>query len=128
MKSHFTYVYLLKSKNGGTCLIDGGTKDSAPLIYDKLKDFNAWPVDRIIITHSHWDHTQGVGFLREKAAETGHSIEIMASEKALRITSSTPIRVRGFTFRPSPCTRMGFSPRANFIVRLAPFIFMSSGL
>ena len=76
-------VYLLKSKTGGTCLIDAGTKESAPLIYDSLKALDAWPVDRIIITHSHWDHTQGVEYLRDKAAETGHSIEVMASEKAL---------------------------------------------
>jgi len=76
-------VYLLKSKTGGTCLIDAGTKDSAPVIYNKLKELSAWPIDRLIITHSHWDHTQGIEFLREKASETGSTIEIMASEKAL---------------------------------------------
>ncbi len=76
-------VYLLKGKTGGTCLIDAGTRESAPLIYDRLKEFDAWPVDRIIITHSHWDYTQGVGFLREKASESEQSIEVMASEKAL---------------------------------------------
>jgi glyoxylase-like metal-dependent hydrolase (beta-lactamase superfamily II) len=76
-------VYLLKSKSGRTCLIDAGTKESARLIYERLKALDAWPLDRIIITHSHWDHTQGIGFLREKAAETGDTIEIMASEIAL---------------------------------------------
>ena len=76
-------VYLLKSKTGDTCLIDAGTKDSAPLIYNKLKELRAWPIERIIITHSHFDHTQGVEFLREKASETSHSIEVMASERAL---------------------------------------------
>ena len=54
-------------------MIDSGTKDSARVIYEKLKILEAWPVERVIITHSHWDHTQGLGFLREKAAETGHS-------------------------------------------------------
>ena len=69
-------VYLLKSQTGGTCLIDAGSKASAPLIYDKLKEFDALPVERIIITHSHWDHTQGVEFLREKASESGHFIAL----------------------------------------------------
>jgi len=80
-------VYLLKSQSGGTCLIDAGTKDSAPLIYNELKALSAWPVDRLIITHSHWDHTQGIEFLREKASETGDTVEIMASEKALPFLS-----------------------------------------
>lgn len=30
-------VYLLKSSDGRTCLIDSGTKDSAKVIYEKLK-------------------------------------------------------------------------------------------
>jgi glyoxylase-like metal-dependent hydrolase (beta-lactamase superfamily II) len=75
-------VYLLKSSDGGTCLIDSGTKDSARVIYEKLKILEAWPAERVIITHSHWDHTQGLGFLRKKAAETGHIPEVFASEKA----------------------------------------------
>ena len=76
-------VYLLKSRDGKTCLIDAGTKDSVSVIYDRLQQWNVWPLDMIILTHSHWDHTQGAEFLREKAAETGHSIEVMASEKAI---------------------------------------------
>ena len=76
-------VYLLKSKDGGTCLIDAGTKDSARVIHEKLKALDAWPVDKIVFTHSHWDHTQGIGFLRAKAAETGYSPEVFASEKAM---------------------------------------------
>ncbi|MBI4766218.1 MAG: MBL fold metallo-hydrolase [Deltaproteobacteria bacterium] len=75
-------VYLLKSRDGGTCLIDAGTKDSAKIIYEKLITLDAWPLKRIIITHSHWDHTQGIGFLREKAAETESPLEVFASEKA----------------------------------------------
>ena len=34
-------VYLLKSQTGGTCLIDAGTKESAPLIYNSLKELAA---------------------------------------------------------------------------------------
>jgi len=76
-------VYLLKSNSGQSCLIDAGTKESVAVIYEKLKQWDSWPVDKVIITHSHWDHSQGVPFLREKAAEQGHDIEVMASEKAI---------------------------------------------
>ena len=76
-------VYLLKSKDGGTCLIDAGTKDSARVIHEKLKGLDAWPPDRIIFTHSHWDHTQGIEYLRSKAAETGETLQVFASEKAM---------------------------------------------
>jgi glyoxylase-like metal-dependent hydrolase (beta-lactamase superfamily II) len=76
-------VYLLKSQDGKSCLIDAGTKYSAPIIYERLKELGGWPVDMIIITHSHWDHSQGTGFFREKAAKAGHSIEVAASEKAI---------------------------------------------
>lgn len=76
-------VYLLKSMDGGTCLIDAGTKDSVKVIYEKLKSLDAWPVDKVILTHSHWDHTQGIGFLRDKAAEDDKALDVFASEKAM---------------------------------------------
>jgi glyoxylase-like metal-dependent hydrolase (beta-lactamase superfamily II) len=63
-------------------LIDAGTKDSAKVIYEKLISFDAWPVDKIILTHSHWDHTQGIGYLRQKSSEAGFNPEVFASEKA----------------------------------------------
>ena len=31
-------VYLLKSQDGKNCLIDAGTKYSAPIIYERLKE------------------------------------------------------------------------------------------
>jgi glyoxylase-like metal-dependent hydrolase (beta-lactamase superfamily II) len=76
-------VYLLKGKDGGTCLIDAGTRDSAKVIYEKLKTLDAWPPDRIILTHSHWDHTQGTEYLRGKAREGGNILQVFASEKAI---------------------------------------------
>jgi glyoxylase-like metal-dependent hydrolase (beta-lactamase superfamily II) len=76
-------MYLLKSSDGGTCLIDAGTKSSASVIYETLKTLDAWPPDKIILTHSHWDHTQGLVYLRKKAAETGDALNVFASEKAM---------------------------------------------
>ena len=49
-----------------------------------LKRIEAWPLEKLILTHSHWDHTQGVIYFRKKVEEEGISpIEIFASEKAI---------------------------------------------
>ncbi|MCG2753103.1 MAG: MBL fold metallo-hydrolase [Desulfobacteraceae bacterium] len=63
-------------------MIDAGTKDSARVIVEKLKTLEAWPVEKIIFTHSHWDHTQGIGVIREKADEINKTPMVFASEKA----------------------------------------------
>ncbi len=75
-------VFLIQGKvgkEGQKILIDAGTKDAAVNIYNKVKKLGAWPVDSIILTHSHFDHSQGVVFLRNKASEVGHNIKIFAS-------------------------------------------------
>ena len=77
-------AYLIKTKDGKKCLINPGSRSGARSIYKELKSLDAWPLDFIIITHSHWDHTQGVIFFREKTAEEQISpIKVLASEKAI---------------------------------------------
>ncbi|MHA1996220.1 MAG: MBL fold metallo-hydrolase [Candidatus Hodarchaeales archaeon] len=74
-------VYLIES--GKTCLIDGGTSAGAPRIIKELRRLDAFPPDYIVLTHSHWDHCQGVPLLREKATKEQKSIEVFASEAAI---------------------------------------------
>lgn len=74
-------VYLVEGEK--KCLIDGGTRGEASRIFKTLKDMNAFPPDIIILTHAHWDHTQGVPFLRRKAAHQKKNIEVMASQESL---------------------------------------------
>ena len=76
-----TAVYLIEDEK--RCLIDGGTKGEASRIINFLKRQNAFPPDIIIVTHSHWDHTQGIPLIRKEAAKLGKTIEIVASEKAI---------------------------------------------
>ena len=61
-----TAVYLIEGDK--KCLIDGGTRNAASRIIKILNDLNAFPPDIIILTHSHWDHTQAIPILRKKAA------------------------------------------------------------
>ncbi|MFX0030914.1 MAG: MBL fold metallo-hydrolase [Candidatus Hermodarchaeota archaeon] len=77
-------TYLLQTDDGANCLINSGARSGAPTVYQNLINFGAWPLQKLILTHSHWDHTQGVIFFREKIEEQGLApIEIFASEKAI---------------------------------------------
>jgi len=77
-------AYLIKTDDGANCLINAGARTGAESIYKKLKKLGAWPLQKLILTHSHWDHSQGIIYFREKVEEEGLApIEIFASEKAI---------------------------------------------
>ena len=77
-------AYLLQTEDGANCLIDAGARTGAESIYRKLKRLGAWPLKKLILTHSHWDHSQGIIYFREKVEEENIApIEIYASEKAI---------------------------------------------
>jgi len=81
---HGHAAYLIQTEDGANCLINSGTRSGAENIYKKIKKLGAWPLQKLILTHSHYDHTQGVIFFREKVEEEGiDPIEIFASEKAI---------------------------------------------
>ena len=76
-----TAVYLIRGAR--KCLIDAGTRTDAPRLVKLLKELDAFPLDLIIITHPHWDHAQGIPFLRQEALRQGRKIEVMASSEAI---------------------------------------------
>ena len=58
-------VYLVEAEE--TLLIDCGTLSEAPRIVKALRQLRSFPPDNIILTHSHWDHCQGIHYIREEA-------------------------------------------------------------
>ena len=74
-------VYLVEA--GKKCLIDSGDKAGAPHIIKTLKEMNAFPPDYVILTHSHWDHSQGIPTFRDKAKQVQKTFETFSSEKAI---------------------------------------------
>jgi len=74
-------VYLLEA--GKSCLIDSGSTDGASHILKTLKKLKKFPPDYIILTHSHWDHSQGISVLRKNLKSNERSFEVFASEKAI---------------------------------------------
>ena len=75
-------LYLIEA--GKTCLIDCGVSSVAPKIVKSLRQLDAFPPDIIILTHSHWDHVQGVPYLRREASKIQKNIEVMASKNAIQ--------------------------------------------
>ena len=76
-----TAIYLIEDEK--TCLIDGGTRTEANRIINMLKERNAFPPDIVIVTHSHYDHTQAIPAMRKEAERLGKTIKVMASETAI---------------------------------------------
>jgi len=75
-----TAVYLVRGEK--TCLIDGGTSTEAPRMIKMLRELHAFPPDYVVLTHPHYDHTQGIPQLR-KAAPGKYKMEVLASHEAV---------------------------------------------
>ncbi|MFX0115197.1 MAG: MBL fold metallo-hydrolase [Candidatus Hodarchaeota archaeon] len=59
---------------------DAGTQADVPRIIKTLKQLDAFPPDYVVLTHSHWDHSQGIPQMRKKAST---DFEVFASEKSI---------------------------------------------
>ena len=75
-------LYIIESE-GERLLIDTGEKLTARKLIKKLKAFDLFPIDKLILTHAHWDHIQAVSKIKRYHKE--HEIEVYASENALEI-------------------------------------------
>jgi glyoxylase-like metal-dependent hydrolase (beta-lactamase superfamily II) len=73
-------LYVIEN-NGTRMLIDTSTADQAKRIIKKLKEYEIYPIHKILLTHAHWDHVAGVNEL--KALMTDIDIEVLASENAI---------------------------------------------
>lgn len=73
-------LYVIENK-GMRMMIDVGEELVARKIYKKLKDFGLYPIHKILLTHSHFDHVQAVGKLKKLMNEW--DIEVLASENAI---------------------------------------------
>ena len=61
---HQLSLYVIEN-NGMRMMIDAGIPLSARKVVNKLKDVGLFPIHKLLITHSHWDHVQGYTRLRK---------------------------------------------------------------
>ncbi len=73
--------YVVENDNMRLMIDIGISSIPARKMVKRMKDMGIYPIHKIILTHSHWDHMQGVEKIKKLMKET--DIEIMASEKAL---------------------------------------------
>ena len=73
-------IYIIEN-NGIRMMIDASEKAAVPKIIEKLKDFNLYPIHKIFLTHSHFDHVEGVHELQKFMKDI--NIEVLASENAI---------------------------------------------
>lgn len=73
-------IYIIENE-GMRLMIDAGESLKARTVIKKLKDFGLYPIHKIVITHSHWDHTQGLSKMKKLMKDS--EVEVLASENAI---------------------------------------------
>jgi len=76
----FLSIYIIEN-NGMRLMIDVGETSKVRTVIKKLKDFGLYPIHKIVLTHSHWDHAQGLSKINKLMKES--DVEILASENAI---------------------------------------------
>ena len=76
----FLSIYIIEN-NGMRLMIDVGETSKARTVIKKLKDFSLYPIHKIVLTHSHWDHAQGISKIKTLMKDL--DVEVLASENAI---------------------------------------------
>lgn len=92
-----TAVYVIENK-GMRMMIDTSSSLMARKIMKKIKEFGLYPIHKLVLTHSHFDHMQGVGRLRELQKEV--ELEVFASENAIDNLKNPERMNEGFKVEP----------------------------
>lgn len=86
-------------ENGGErMMFDTSEPLSARKIIKKLKEYGLFPIQKLLLTHSHWDHDQGW----EKLKKLNGDFEILASENAIEYLRNPGKMNEGFGYEVPP--------------------------
>lgn len=86
-------VYVIENK-GMRLIVDVGTTMKTRKIIRKLKALNLFPIHKIVLTHSHWDHASGISKFISLMGDT--DTEVLASENAIENLKHPEIILEGF--------------------------------
>ncbi|MHA1763101.1 MAG: MBL fold metallo-hydrolase [Promethearchaeota archaeon] len=73
-------LYVIENE-GHRLLIDAGETLGARKVVQTIKDLGLYPIHEILLTHSHFDHVQGVGKIKKLMKDS--EIKVLASEQAI---------------------------------------------
>jgi glyoxylase-like metal-dependent hydrolase (beta-lactamase superfamily II) len=89
----FFSIYIIEN-NGTRLMIDTGETLKVRKILKKLKDLGLYPIHKILLTHSHWDHAQGISKMVSSLKDM--NIELLASENAVQNLKNPEKMMKGF--------------------------------
>ncbi len=89
----FLATYIVEN-NGMRLMIDVGETLKSRKTIKKLKDLSLYPIDKIVLTHSHWDHAQGISKLYNLMKDS--DMEVLASENAIENLKHPENMIEGF--------------------------------
>ena len=72
-------IYVIEN-NGVRMMLDTGAPLAARKVMKKLKELGLFPIQKMLLTHSHWDHIQGYSKIKKM---NGEEFEVLASENAI---------------------------------------------
>ncbi len=90
---NFLSIYVVEH-NGVRLLIDVGETLKVRKLIKKLREFGLYPIHKIVLTHSHWDHAQGLSKLVNLMKDV--EVEILASENAVKNLRHPEKMIKGF--------------------------------
>lgn len=72
-------IYVVEN-NGVRMMMDTGVPLASRKVIKKLKEFGLFPIQKLLLTHSHWDHVQAYSKIKKI---NGEEFELLASENAI---------------------------------------------
>jgi glyoxylase-like metal-dependent hydrolase (beta-lactamase superfamily II) len=84
--------------NGMRMMIDAGVALPSRKVLNKIKELGLFPIHKILLTHSHWDHVQGYTRLKKLFGD----FETLASEKAINNLKNPEIMLDGLNITVDP--------------------------
>jgi glyoxylase-like metal-dependent hydrolase (beta-lactamase superfamily II) len=86
-------IYVIENE-GMRLMIDVGEALKARATIKKLKNLGIYPIHKIVLTHSHWDHAQGLSKIVDLMKDT--DVEVLASVNAVENLRHPEKMVKGF--------------------------------
>lgn len=105
-------LYLLENK-GMRLLVDTGETLGARRLVKKLKNLDLFPIHKILLTHAHWDHIQGLPRILKQMEET--EVEILTHENALPLLRDPSEMNEFFGFNVEPLEKVTPLKEGDFI-------------